>query len=78
MEEKKSLLELAKGDKAIITSYKAEKIPLKLIEMGCVEGSEIELVQVAPLKDPLYLCVNGSYLAIRKEVAQFILIKILA
>jgi ferrous iron transport protein A len=26
-------------------------------------------LQVAPLKDPLYICVNGSHLAIRKEMA---------
>lgn len=78
MNETKSLLELEKGEKAIIQSYQAEEIPLKLIEMGCVEGSEVELVEVAPLKDPLYLCINGSYLAIRKEVAQYIQIKMLA
>ncbi|MGY0408488.1 MAG: FeoA family protein, partial [Polaribacter sp.] len=32
-------------------------------------GAEVELIQIAPLKDPLYICVNGSHLAIRKETA---------
>ena len=29
----------------------------------------VELIQIAPLNDPLYICVNGSHLAIRKETA---------
>jgi ferrous iron transport protein A len=37
--------------------------------MGCLPGAEVQLVQIAPLKDPLYICVNGSHLAIRKETA---------
>ena len=37
--------------------------------MGCIEGNSVELVQRAPLKDPLYLNINGTYLAIRKEIA---------
>ena len=41
----------------------------KLLEMGCLPGAEVELIQIAPLNDPLYICVNGSHLAIRKETA---------
>lgn len=37
--------------------------------MGCLPGAEVELIQIAPLNDPLYICVNGSHLAIRKETA---------
>ncbi len=47
-----------------------QKIPLKLLEMGCLPGAKIELLQIAPLQDPIYVCVNGSHLAIRKETAQ--------
>jgi len=65
---------LVKGEKAIITSFKVDEIPLKLIEMGCIEGSLVELVQKAPLKDPLFLNINGTYLAIRKETAALILV----
>ncbi|MDJ0644430.1 MAG: FeoA family protein [Flavobacteriaceae bacterium] len=61
--------ELAKGERAIIKKFKAKKIPLKLIEMGCIEGSYVELVQHAPFSDPLYLNINGTYLAIRKAMA---------
>jgi len=70
-----TISDLVKGDKAIITSFIVDDIPLKLIEMGCIEGSFVELVQKAPLKDPLYLNVNGTYLAIRKETASQILVE---
>lgn len=62
------------GEKGIILEECLDKIPLKLLEMGCLPGAEVELLQIAPLKDPIYICVNGSHLAIRKETAQEILI----
>ena len=64
-----TIADLLKGEKAIIKSFVSKNIPLKLIEMGCIEGNSVELVQRAPLKDPLYLNINGTYLAIRKEIA---------
>ncbi len=57
------------GEIGYISEESLDFIPLKLLEMGCLPGAEVELVQIAPLKDPLYICVNGSHLAIRKETA---------
>jgi len=57
------------GELAYISEESLNKIPLKLLEMGCLPGAEVELIQLAPLNDPLYICVNGSHLAIRKETA---------
>ncbi len=57
------------GELAYISEESLSEIPLKLLEMGCLPGAEVELIQVAPLKDPLYICVNGSHLAIRTETA---------
>ena len=57
------------GELAYISEESLNEIPLKLLEMGCLPGAEVELIQIAPLKDPLYICVNGSHLAIRKETA---------
>lgn len=64
-----TISDLIKGDKAIIKSFIVDNIPLKLIEMGCIEGNYVELVQKAPLEDPLYININGTFLAIRKETA---------
>ena len=64
-----TIASLQKGEIGYISEESLDFIPLKLLEMGCLPGAEVELVQIAPLKDPLYICVNGSHLAIRKETA---------
>ena len=64
------------GQKAIIKDFSVDVIPLRLLEMGCLPGNEVSLIQEAPFKDPLYLTVNGSHLAIRKEMASKIEIKL--
>ena len=57
------------GEIGYVSEESLKAIPLKLLEMGCLPGAEIKLIQIAPFKDPLYICVNGSHLAIRKETA---------
>lgn len=70
-----TIADLKKGERAIIKDISSDHIPLKLLEMGCLPGNEVELVQVAPFADPMYLNINGSHLAIRKETASLILIE---
>lgn len=70
-----TIAHLKRGEKGIITDVSSKLIPLKLLEMGCLPGNSVELVQVAPFKDPMYLNINGSHLAIRKETAVHILIE---
>ena len=62
------------GEKGIIEEVSFDNIPLSLLEMGCMPGEQVELIQRAPLKDPLYIRVNGSHLAIRIETASRILV----
>ena len=69
------MAQLKRGERAVIIDVSSAHIPLKLLEMGCLPGNFVELLQVAPLKDPLYLNINGSHLAIRKETAMHILIE---
>ncbi len=64
-----TIASLRVGEVGYISEVTLDKIPLKLLEMGCLPGAEVQLVQMAPLKDPLYICVNGSHLAIRTETA---------
>lgn len=68
---------LKKGQRAIIRDFDTNVVPLKLLEMGCLPGSEVQLLQVAPLGDPLYLEINGSHLAIRIETAKEIEVDLL-
>ena len=67
---KTTIASLKRGQKAIITALITDQIPLKLLEMGCLPGSEVTLLQTAPFSCPMYLNINGSHLAIRKEVAE--------
>ena len=60
---------LKRGEKGIIKDFPEETLPIKLLELGCLPGNVVELIQVAPLKDPIYINVNGSHIAIRRDVA---------
>lgn len=67
-----TIASLKKGQKAIIGEINSDDIPLKLLEMGCLPGNVVELIQIAPFKDPLYLNINDTFLSIRKETAKLI------
>ena len=72
-----SIVSLKIGQRAIIKDFSVDVVPLKLLEMGCLPGNEVTLIQEAPFKDPLYLIINGSHLAIRKETAAQIEIELI-
>ena len=64
-----TLADLKIGQTALILDFNIDNIPLKLLEMGCLPGNVVELLQIAPLGDPIYINVNDSFVAIRKETA---------
>ena len=68
---------LKKSQKGTIISVNEEKIPLKLIEMGCLPGNMVEVLQIAPLSDPIYIKVNDSFLSIRKDLAKEIEVELI-
>lgn len=72
---KHTLAHLKRGEHAVIVDVSSIHIPLKLLEMGCLPGNSVELVQVAPFQDPMYLKINDTHLAIRKETAAYVLIE---
>ncbi len=60
------------GQKGVIVEELDAHIPVKLMEIGCLPGNEVELIQIAPLNDPLYFLVDGSRIAIRREMAKYV------
>ncbi|WP_273568975.1 FeoA family protein [Maribacter halichondriae] len=64
-----TVAQLRRGQRGIIKEFVDDILPIKLLELGCLPGNEIELIQVAPLNDPIYINVNGSHIAIRRAVA---------
>lgn len=64
-----SLYDLNLGEKAIIKYINGDdKLTKRLLALGCIEGTEIELKRIAPLGDPIIVNLRGFDLAIRKRM----------
>jgi ferrous iron transport protein A len=70
----KSLASLKIGQKAIIDSFSDNQMALRLLEMGCIPGEEVEVHHMAPLGDPIAITVSGYLLSLRKAEAANILV----
>ena len=71
-----NLADLKIGEKGEIVGFKDESLSLKLLEMGCLPGTEVVLTHLAPFGDPIAIRVSGSYtLSMRREEAETMLIK---
>lgn len=68
---------LKKSQKGSIVSINSEKVPLKLIEMGCLPGNIVEVLQIAPLSDPIYIKVSDAFLSIRRDLAKEIEVELI-
>ena len=68
---------IEKNQRGRIIAIDTDLLPLKLIEMGCLPGNEVHLEQHAPLKDPMYLVIDGCHLAIRTETARNITVELI-
>ena len=73
-----TVADLKRGQRGIIREFAQDEIPIKLLELGCLPGNRVELVQVAPLRDPIYIDVNGSHIAIRRDMAERIELELLS
>jgi ferrous iron transport protein A len=71
------LTTLAVGSTATVTEIKLppENRP-RLMEMGLLVGSSVQLVRFAPMGDPVEIKVRGYNLTLRKNEAEQILVKL--
>lgn len=67
-----TVADLTQGQKGIIKDFSEHILPIKLLELGCLPGNSVELIQVAPLNDPIYINLSGSHIAIRRSLAKLI------
>lgn len=69
------LTSLEVGSRAVVTEI---KIPAenrgRILEMGLIVGTSVELVRFAPLGDPVEIKVRGYHLSLRKHEAEQILV----
>jgi ferrous iron transport protein A len=68
-----NLAQLKKGQKAWISKVQgeeADRVTLRLMELGMLEGGEVELVHEAPYGgDPIAVRVRGGMIALRRAEA---------
>ncbi len=72
-----NLSELEIGKDAVIESVDCSEISLRkhILDMGLTPGTEISLIKIAPMGDPMEIRVRGYELTLRKDDASYIKIK---
>ncbi len=77
MNQQKVLSDLKVYEKAKVRQIVGQgQLRRKLLDMGIVSGSEIEIVKLAPLGDPVGVKIKGYHLSLRKEEAKQILVEV--
>jgi ferrous iron transport protein A len=72
-DELRTLDVLKPGDHGIIARLGGDPgVRRRLMELGLVPGTPIELVRRAPLGDPIELAVRGVHLSLRRTEASLI------
>jgi len=71
----RTVADLQIGEKGIIDNFKDALMSLKLLEMGCLPGTEVKLDFIAPLGCPVGISVAGYHLSLRKKEAATIVLK---
>jgi ferrous iron transport protein A len=66
-----TLKDLSIGERAKVLGFKesGKAYRRKLLSMGLTPGTEISLVRVAPMGDPVEILVRGYSLSLRKDEA---------
>lgn len=71
-----TLDQLRRGERARIVDVEGDDtISVRLMEMGLTEGEEIELIDFAPLGDPIEYSVRDYRLSLRTEEARRVVIE---
>ncbi len=67
---------LQPGESGVVEKITAldPKLKLRLLELGVLKGTWVELVRYAPLGDPIEIKIRGYRLSIRKEEANSVLV----
>lgn len=73
----KPLSEIKPGEKGKIVKVGGRgRIRQRFLDMGLVNGSEIEMERAAPLGDPIEVKIKGYHLTLRKEEASNINVEV--
>ncbi|WP_072681307.1 FeoA family protein [Arcobacter sp. LA11] len=68
-----TLDKLSKGQKATIKDIKTTgKLLQKLLDMGFIINTTIEVIRIAPLYDPIEVKLHNYHISLRKDEAKLI------
>ncbi len=70
----KTVADLKIGERGVIVGFSDELLSLKLLEMGCLPGTQVTMTHIAPFGDPIAVKVSGYVLSMRKEEASTMII----
>lgn len=65
---------LLKKEIRFIRAFTNDRIASKLMAMGVLPGSSIQIIRIAPLSGGYYLRINGQNIALRPEEAESIVV----
>jgi len=69
----RTLAELRPMESGIVRALRgAGGIQQRLLEMGLIDGTKVEVLRFAPLGDPMEIFVRGFHLTLRKSEAQLV------
>jgi ferrous iron transport protein A len=69
---------LIKGQRGLIVSLAGEdSLVQRLMEMGMIEGDEVEVLAIAPLGDPIEVRLGDSRLSLRRNEAARVEVELL-
>lgn len=67
--------DLKLGESGVIDQFESEEFSAKFLEIGCLPNSPVKLVRKGPAGRTMYLRINGTAYALRKEEANQIILK---
>ncbi len=71
------LSQLKVGERAIVEEVLDQGfLSQRLLEMGIIRGTTIEVIRFAPMGDPIDIKIRGYHLSLRREEAQGIIVVI--
>ena len=74
--ESRPLTLLAPGSKGVVTSIQIPPVHrARLLEMGLLVGTPVEVIRFAPLGDPIEIRIRGYNLSLRRHEAELVMIR---
>lgn len=71
-----AIADLKAGSFGKLTHYTDDNIAGKLMSMGALPGSKVEIIRVAPFHGGFYLKIDGNCIAIRTKEAENIFLSL--